>query len=323
MKPTPKPAPAKVSPFRQPAVLVPLLLAVVAAGYFVFQWLQGRSERAELRAQLLQDVQTAASKRPVETDELSRLMAKLTKFDDFETDRDLLAAQARIELARGRVDRAFEMFAPIASQPGATPAEQRLAASLGLRRHQQGLPDRATAAGALAQVLQFADTAYRDGQDPADLTVAWLAAMRLADTARADALAGQLLANHAASPGAKLVQMLREFREDRPRRELDELRAEFDDAPGEIDAMTSLVVLQSGDLTGALSVAEGALLRASGLLAVRWAAALVFHARALGESEPARAQWLARRDAQLDWLAERAPEDDDRRPRWASMRAVR
>jgi hypothetical protein len=32
---------------------------------------------------------------------------------------------------------------------------------------------------------------------------------------------------------------------------------------------------------------------------------------------------LVRRDAQLDWLSEMAPTNDERRPQWATMRETR
>ncbi len=308
-----------------PAVLVPIVLVVLAIGYFAYQWIQARSDLAASRAQLLQDIQVVTRKRPLDGDELSRLVAKLTKIEGYATERDTVAAMVRIELARGRIDRAAEMFAPIANLPGATPAEHRLAATVMLRRHELGLPDRASAVGVLEQVVTFAESAYADGQDAADLTTAWLAASRLGNAARADGFAAQLQANHAGSPGAKFAKLVHDFRLEMPREEIDAVRREFDEPPAEIDAMLAMVVLQGGDMPGALALVEPALVRAPGLVEVRYAAAVVFHVCVLSSatgSEP-RAGWVVRRDAQFDWLVAQAPVDDLRREKWSTMRAVR
>lgn len=308
-----------------PAVLVPLVLVVLAAGYFAFDWIQARSGVAAARTQLLQDIEVVTKKRPLDGDELSRLVAKLTKIDGHATERDTVAAMVRIELARGRVDRAAELFAPIANGPAATPAEHRLAATVMLRRHELGLTDRAAAVGVLEQVVAFAESAYADGQDAADLTTAWLAASRLGNAARADGFAAQLQANHAGSPGAKLARLVRDFRLEMPREEIDALRKEFDEPPAEIDAMLAMVVLQGGDVPGALALVEPALVRAPGVVEVRYAAAVVFHVCVLGSaagSEP-RAAWVVRREAQFDWLVAQAPAEDLRRGKWAAMREVR
>jgi hypothetical protein len=306
-------------------VLLPLVLVVLAGGFFAFQAFQARSEAAAARRQLLEDVERATRARPLDSDELSRLVARMQKFDDFATARDLVAATVRVEMARGRVDRAAELFAPVANQPGATPAEQRLAAIVWLRRHEAGLPDRTAATAELQQAIEFAENAYADGQDAADLTVAWLAASRLPDHTRADRFADQLRTGHASSPGCKLANATRDFRLDMPRGDLEVLRREFDAPPAEIDAMLALVVLQAGDLPGAVAIVDPCMQRAPGVLAVRWAAALVFHTCALGSPEGSdqRTSWRARRDAQLDWLVQQAPADDERRPQWAAMREAR
>lgn len=306
-------------------MLLPLVLAGAAAAFFVFRAYQTGAEAAAARQLLLEDVERATRARPLDSDELSRLVARMQKFDDFATARDLVAATVRVELARGRVDRAAELFAPIANQPGASPAEQRLAAVVWLRRHEAGLPDRAAAVAVLQQTIDFAEAAYADGQDAGDLTIAWLAASRLPDAARAERFAEQLRTGHASSPGCKLANAVRDFRLDTPRGDLEVLRREFESPPPEIDAMLALVTLQGGDLAGAVAVVDPCLVRGAGVLAVRWAAALVFHTCAVGSPEGSdqRTSWRVRRDAQLDWLVQHAAVDDERRPQWASMRDAR
>lgn len=308
-----------------PAVLTPIALAVVAAGYFLFQAVQSGQAQDAARAQLLADVETETRKRPPSSDELSHLVARMQKFEDHTTAHDLLAGFARIELARGRVKRAAELFLPVANRPGASPAEQRLGARILLGQYEQGTADRSTAQGMLQQVLAFSVVAYGEGQDAADLTREWLAASRLPDAERAKPLAGQLQQSHASSAGAHLAKAVADFRIDMPEDDLEVLRREFDEPPVEIDAMHALVVLQKGDVPRAVTIVEPALQRSPGVIAIRWSAALVFHACALGSpaDSAGRRDWLLRRDVQLDWLVEQAPSDDTRRPQWAAMREAR
>ena len=302
-----------------------LAALLLALGFLVFQWLRGGAQRAAARAQLLADVMTATQKRPVDTGELSHLVANLQKLPDHEGDRELTAALARIELARGRPERAQAMFLPIASQPGAAPAEQRLGAQILLRCHESGTADRATATAMLQQTMAFAAAAYADGHDADDLLIGWLAANRLPDAEREQRFAEQLRTDHADSPGAKLVQCKQSFRLEMPLAEITNLRAEFAQPPAELDAMHVAVVLQQGDLRGAVATAEPALQRTPGVDSVRHITAIVFHACAKGhpDSPEERAAWVARRDAQLDWLDAHAEPDDGRRAVWAAMRADR
>ncbi|MBM4061818.1 MAG: hypothetical protein FJ265_12095 [Planctomycetes bacterium] len=315
----------KPAALRRPAVVVPILLALGAAVVFGIQAIRAVAAAAAQRAQLLLDVEAATGNQPPDGDELSRLAARLQKIEGHATDRDLVAAMARIEFARGRVDRAAAMFLPFAAQPGASAADQRFGATLLLRQHEAGLPDRGAAATTLQRALGFAQQAYAEGQDAADLTTAWLAALRLPERERAAQLAEQLDAGHASSPGGRLARALRDARLDMPRGDLDALRKLFATPPVEIDARLALVVLQQGDLAGAVAVVEPALLRAPGVAEIRWAAAVVFHACALGHAAGSaeRAPWLERRDAQLDWLLEQAPADDPLRERWAALRQER
>jgi hypothetical protein len=175
----------------------------------------------------------------------------------------------------------------------------------------------------LQQTMAFAAAAYADGHDADDLLIGWLAANRLPDAEREKNFAEQLRADHAASPGARLAQCKQSFRLDMPLAEITSLRAEFAQPPAELDAMQTALVLQQGDLRGAVAIAEPALQRAPGVDSVRHITAIVFHACVKGhpESPEERAAWAARRDAQLDWLDAHALPDDERRAVWAAMRA--
>jgi hypothetical protein len=263
-------------------------------------------------------------KRPVDGSELSRLVARLQKLPDHDSARDLLAATARIELARDRAERAFAVFGTLASQPGASPDEQRLGAAILLRWHETGGGDASAAAGLLAQVIAFSEAAYQDGRDPADLLRAWQAATRLSRAEMASGFAKRIAEAHPDSPAAQLVQLAQKF-EPSMAREVEAVAAAFPVPPVELDAMRVAVVLQSGAVDRAVASAEALLARAPSVLSSRWVVAAVFHVCTIGKPEGSaeRQQWATRRNAHLDWLLEHAPAEDRRRDQWAKTRAER
>lgn len=305
-------------------MLAPLALALLAAIFFAFQWLDRVSAAAAERELLFADIEREAQKQPVDGDELSRLAVRLQKLPNADQAADVALAMARLEHARGRVDRAAELLAPLANRPGASPAEQRLAAAVWLRQHELGAPDRARAIALLQQALAFAERAYADGQRSEDLLHAWLAALRLGDTDRAGQLATQLLEGHHNTPGANLVQLVRTATLTTPRQDIDRVREQFPIPPAEVDVLLVTVLLQAGELDAAVKVLEPLLLRAPGVVEVRRTAALAFHVCVLGNPEgSARQPWVQRRDAQLDWLALHAAPEDSGRAGWAAMRNQR
>lgn len=134
----------------------------------------------------------------------------------------------------------------------------------------------------------------------------------------------RIVAAHPDTPAAQLVQLAATFQPSMLR-EVETTFAAFEVPPAELEAMRVVALLASGAVERAVTAAEALLARAGGVLSGRWASALVFHARTLGQAEDSdeRRRWAARRDVQLDWLIERAAVDDVRRAQWAEMRAVR
>lgn len=305
-----------------PALLVPIVLVLGAFGWFGYSYYAAGEAVSAERRKLLEHVEIELNKEVVDDSELSRLMSRIRGLEDHATAPDLLAAQARIELFRDRPERAVELFASVASEPGAAPADQGLAARILLRRHEAGLPNRGDAVLMLEQALAFADLAHAHSNDPEDLMRCWLAAMRLADKERIDEFAERIVAEHPESTAARFVRFWREFSLTSSLDDLELVRRDFEVPPAELDAMLALLMLTGNDLDGAVSLVESLLARFAGVVEVRVTAALVFHACVEGspEGSPQRAQWAARRNAQLDWLLEQARPDDDRRPRWAATR---
>ena len=312
----------------RPAVFVPLAILLLAvAGIVVKTYTASAAVDAE-RAQLIADIESEVQKQPLDGSELSKLVVRLQKQPDHETAPDLLAAAARIELARDHPKRALDLFGALASQPGASPVEQRLGARILLRWHETGGGgDVSAAAGVLQQVMAFSEAAYADGRDPADLLRAWQAATRLWRTDLASGFARRILEEHAESAAARLVQLDRTFieRSSEPgiAREVEAVAGAFAVAPLEVDAMRVLVVLGGNDVERALAGAKALLTRAPGVWASHWVTAVVYHACSQGKPEgnAERQQWVELRNAQLDWMLERVPEDQ--REPWVKMRAER
>ncbi|MEO6593618.1 MAG: hypothetical protein ABIP94_02570 [Planctomycetota bacterium] len=308
----------------RPVLFAPIAIAVLALAAYGVKLYTAQAAASTERTQLMADVKTAVAAQPVDGSELSRLVARLKRLPDHETANDAVAAMARIELARDRPRRAADLFAAIASRPGASPAEHRLAAEILLRVQESGGEEREAAAGLLRQVLTFAENAYRDSSDATDLLRAWLAAFRLGQTERAGELAKKLVAGHADAPATQFVQLVKTF-EPSKAREVAAMAAAFVVPPVEVEAMRVLTLLEARDLEGALTAAEALIARAPGVVQARWAAALVFHGCAVGHAAGSaeRQSWLVRRDAQLDWLSRNAPVEDPRQAQWAALRDAR
>ncbi|MBL8724697.1 MAG: hypothetical protein JNK49_11660 [Planctomycetes bacterium] len=323
--PRKSPAGAPAAAGLRPALWAPVALAVLALGAYGYTLWQRAGQAAAQREQLLRDVEAATAVVPPDSDELARLTQRLQKLPDAGVARDLLLATARVDFARGRVDRAAAVLAPLVEVPGASAAEQRFAAQVWRRKHELGAPDRPAAVALLRQQHAFASAAYGEGNDVGDLFLAWLAVFRLPDAELAPPLAQKLAADHGASPEARFPALVAAASLDMPATELETLRGQFTVPPAEIDAMLALLALQRGDLSAALGFVEPLLTRSPGVVEVRRAAALVLHACALGSpaGSPDRAAWLQRRDLQLDWLFAQAPPDDAGRATWATMREQR
>jgi hypothetical protein len=296
------------------------------AGWYGFQWWRENAGRAELRQQLLLDTEAELQKEKPDKDVLGDLMARLTRLPDAATAPELLAAQAEIELLRGRPDRADRMFGAIAASPGATPRDQQLGARILIEKQRGFAGDAATSQGMLQRIVTFSENAYADSGKAGDLFRAWQACKRLWDHARAKGFAEQLASNHADSKEQRLVALSSGFAPARDGVAVDDLAIDFgDDQPAELAAMQTAVLLQSGKLPEALASAERDLNRFAGVGGVRYVLAIVLHACAVG-SKPGsldRATFVKRRDEQLDWLEARAPAGEALRTKWQQMRAIR
>ena len=307
----------------RPLVAVAGALLLVVGG--VWTWSQLRASRALAaeREATLAATAAALAQRPIDADAIGRCLASLHKIEDFDGDRELRAAEAQLELLRDRAEVAEERFVPLAAEPGASIAEQRLAARILLRRHEADLGDRAD--GVLANVWTYSSAAYQADRRPADLLRAWQAAARLGRTDDAKRCVADLARDHADSAEHRFVAAALAFGADSGIAAAQQSLAGLEDSPAEFAAMAAQAQLVAGDVPAAVRTVDAALARSPGLASVRTVAANVFHACALGSAAGSadRAQWAARRDAQLDWLERRPDLGDERRAYLRSLRDVR
>lgn len=302
-------------------LLLPILLLVAVGAWIAYRQIAAMQAASSARQDLFAELDEELAKEPIDSGAMSRLMARLDKLEGADGDPQVAFARGRIELARDRVDRAYEAFATVGTRPEADEAERRLLVAILMRKHQAGSADPAQAIGWLRDAAERAAAIAERNDSVDDWFVAWQTAVRLEDQAAVDRARERLLAMDRESRPARLAGAAATFRPDGPADELHALRGEFGKAPPELLAMIALAQLQAGELPKAVAEIEAVLLAAPGLLAVRWCAALVYHACALGSSTAEQAAgWRSRRDAQLDWLERNAGPEDARRPTWTAMR---
>lgn len=320
-----KPAAAPQPPRGRKAIVATVaVLALALAGVGAQRWLAARDAQAR-RDAVLADVDATLAADPIDSEALSRVVAQLRKLPEHATDRSLRFAEARIELARDRADRARDLAVELALQPGASAPEQSLGARILLRLHENGAAAGKSPAALLAPATDLAERAYAATNDPDDLLRAWQAAERNAEHERAKAFAATLAAGHADQPAARFVALANAFDPAAGAAPVALVLADFGAPPAEGRAMLAFAQLQLGDLAAATATCGEALGRAPGVAVVRFAAAVTYHACALGcaADSPDRAAWVQRRDTQIAWLLAEPGVDDDRRAKVRALRDVR
>lgn len=313
------------APWRRAAVLVPAALLLLGGAAFAFVQFRAAAGAAEARARLLADVDAAAAKDPVDGDELQRLMTQLKKLEDGETSAEVLAARARIHLARDQAEAAWKVFGSVATAPSADARAQGLGARILLRVNAAGIADGALAVGQLEEVVRLAEASYRESHAPDDLLRAWLAAERAGEHERSAGFARQLAADHAEAPECAYVAFAAAFDPGKGVAAVDKAAQGLSPVPVEAQALRALAQLKANDLEGATRTAEQALAHGGGVGDVRWAAAVAFHFRVLASPEGSeeRAGWAQRRDEQLAWIQHQPWVDEARKQQCRAMRDQR
>ncbi|MFK7743203.1 MAG: hypothetical protein AB8H80_23005 [Planctomycetota bacterium] len=313
----------KASPLADRRIQIVLVGLALAVGIYVFQWWRSVQATAEARKQLILDTRNELIQDEPDRDRLGRFMADLKRLPDADSDSLVRALRAEIELVRERPERAYQQFRAEIDSPTATSEQHALASRILLARHEGFAGDTSVAATMLAETVRMARSAYRTSSSPRDLFRAWQAAKRLFKDALATEVGDELIAAHADSSEARLVQLSARFEPVGSARDVGNLIVDTPVPSRELRAMEALVMLGQGDVDGARKLLEKELAQAPNVWVLRFAAAIVFDAwrRSPVLDEAKSAQVLARRNKQYDWLLERAPGDYELRARWQALRA--
>jgi len=311
------------------SLLSAVVLAVLVGAAFIYVQIQAAAERNEKRQQLFADVDIAVRSGDRQGDDLSGLWSRLSELD--ESDRQVALAMSRIDVLRGRYERAAERLEPL-MLGSRDLLELRTAAQAWLSWPLHGGHDASERRGLWREALTFAESAYEAGGEVEDLFRAWQAAARVPDD-DARARIGQLLQErHGQCLEARTVGRMVASGDEDPGLVVD-LLAEWETPPIELRLFSSLLrlgragekedLLQARDEVGEAVIRLDELLQAApNFVEVRNLVATAHHMAGLAEPEGAeRDRHLKIRDAQLAWLEKNAAADDPRRPDWHEMGA--
>lgn len=302
-------------------LLLPIGLLLAAGAFVAYQQVAAWSQEQQQRNGLFAELDEELQKSKPDDSTLSHLVARLDKLPAADSDRDVQFALARIDMARSRVDRAHERFTGFGNLPEASEAQRRLWVAILLGKHALGHQDAKVARGFLLDASELAVVVAEASGSVDDWFVAWQVAVRLEDAAGTQRATEQLVNLDRDARQARAASLAQTFTPASPGG-IHALLAEFEVPPPELQAMAVLAQAQGGQLPEAVQQAEAMLRHAPGLLAVRFAAALVFHGCVLGSETPEQRQrWTTRRNLELDWLLQQSEPEDARRATWQAMRA--
>lgn len=302
-------------------VVVVLVGGLAAAAFFVSGDRPSGSAEGRALVEAANAVLRADELERTRAAELSRQISALTETDG---DRSLVRALAKLELALGRVQSAWQVHGAVTGLDPETP-DLLLSARILLRRHALLGGD------ALADAESAAHLAARHHDasgEPGSLFLAWQGMRRAGEledaAAQAEALAGQ----HPESLPGRLVSLfsggqvtLEKLRQ----LELEYLRAPHElhcvRVPEELEAGIARLLLSPGEgqeepsdgnVGEAMERLERVLVTFPSSVDARSALALALHLS--GDPE--------RRDLHLDWLLANADPDDTRRPTWRGLKEL-
>lgn len=311
-----------MNPRLRPLLLVALLVVGVGGFYGVAAW-QEAAGRAALRsaaiaqAEALIESGTAADS--------SVLMAQLLELGPQDIDARVVCA--RLEMLRGRPERAVELLRPTL-QDSASESALRTAAEAWLLHCERAAGDAGSRRALLAEGLAFAERAAASSGSADDWFRCWQAASRLGDgeaSARALAALQSIDADGVRARTARMIAAMQKPDTSLPAVEaVTELSGAWANPPLELRLLECGMRIASNDLDVALRLADEAVAEAPNRFEARNLAATAHHSAAMQSQEgPDRERHIRIRDAQIDWLDANADADDSRRPTWLSWRQAR
>jgi tetratricopeptide (TPR) repeat protein len=296
-------------------------LLLLACGGYAYKLWSDHAVRADALQKLCDDVDTVLGADHLDNDELSRLVTRLDAADA--TDRRVPLMLARIDLARGRYERASRQLDPLLA--GRTePAALRTAAITWQLWHARGssASDRADLG---RRALRFAEDAYAATGEAEDLFRVYQAASRAGDDAAAQKHLDELTTKFAESlPGRVAARLVDKAGLAQPLAPVAQLIDEWHgEPPAELLLLRATLELQQNDIARAAEHLSAVLTSAPNLVEVRNMAAVAYHALFLAAEGGERDRLRRRRDEQLTWLDGNAAPGDSRRVRWLEMQQQR
>ena len=289
-----------------------VVLAVLAGAYGI---MSQRQEAAEELRQVLAEVDAQLAVASPDGSTLGALIRRLNNLPDADRNPELIRARARVRLAQGRFNQAWELQAGLAEPVDAEAEDLWLGAQILARRHALGgNTNDARRAGSLAE-RHHGLTAQAGS-----LLLAWQCFHRAGDLEEERRLAGLLVEEH---PNSLEVELLRAWSaalfEDQAQRPtlqvLRDLEIRFDETPVELEILMIVGLLETRDerdLGESVDRLQRLLVSHSAVVDLRHYAAVAAYLR--GD--------VNTRNSHLDWLLEKAPQDP-RRPRWTALRQSR
>lgn len=312
-----------MNPRLRPLLLI-LALALGLGGYFVFRVWQEAAQRKLDRAAVIREAGELLESG--KSADASRLMPQLLAMGPEDAESRALAA--RLEISRGRPERAVEVLRE-AIQPDSDPSILREAAQAWLL-HAERVAD---AGGArrvlLVESLGFADRAAAASKSADDWFLLWQVARRLEDAESAARALASLESVDQGGVRARTAAMLAgmDLPDSAPPAlsAVAELSASWGgQAPLELRLLECGMRIAVNDGAIALRLADEAIAEAPNLFQARNLAATAHHLVAMQTEEgPERDRHVSIRDAQIDWLDAHSALDDSRRSTWLSWRSSR
>jgi hypothetical protein len=294
---------------------------LLACGGYAYKLWSDHAARADALQKLCDDVDTVLDAEPLDTDELSRLVTRLDAADT--ADRRVRLMLARIELARGRYERAAQQLDRLLVGQTEGP-ELRAAAITWQLWHARGgsAGDRADLG---RRALRLAEDAYAATGAAEDLFRLYQASSRVGDDAAAQKHLDELASKFGETlPGRVAARLLDKEGLAQPLAPVEQLIGEWHgEPPAELLLLRATLELQQNDIAKAAEHLSAVLASAPNLVEVRNMAAVAFHAMFLAADGAERDRYRRRRDEQLTWLDSNAPADDARRVQWLRMQQQR
>ncbi len=303
-----------------------LIVVVLALGFVAFYGvaaLQEASRKSAVRSAAIAEAEALIA--DGSGADSSRLMAQLLELG--QEDHEARVVCGRLELLRGRPERAVELLRPTL-QDTASEAALRAATQAWLLHCERAAGDAGTRRALLADGLGFAERAAALSGTADDWFRCWQAAVRLGD---AEAAARALTALASVDAGglrertATMIAGMQSPDSTPPAMEaVADLALSWGQPPLELRLLECGMRIAQNDLVVALRLADEATAEAPNRFEARNLAATAHHSAAMQTAEgPERDRHIKIRDAQIEWLDANAEADDARRPTWLSWRQAR